>query len=83
VAGGGAGIGLAGRNDNGFDKLEHAMIAGLTVLGAGAGALTGTSSAGVAASEYSSIKRASRRVKATHLLFLFAILFFLIRPYPR
>ena len=40
-AGGGAGIGLAGRNDNSFEKLEHAMIAGLTVIGAGAGALTG------------------------------------------
>ena len=40
-AGAGAGIGLAGANDNGFDKLEHAATAGLTVIGAGAGALAG------------------------------------------
>jgi len=42
-AGGGAAIGLAGtKNDNsGFEKLDHAVTAGLTVLGAGAGALTG------------------------------------------
>ena len=41
-AGAGAAIGLAGSgNDNGFDKIDHAVTAGLTVLGAGAGALTG------------------------------------------
>ena len=40
-AGAGAGIGLAGRNDNGFEKLEHSVTAGLTVIGAGAGALAG------------------------------------------
>ncbi len=41
-AGAGAAIGAAGSsNDNGFDKIDHAVIAGLTVLGAGAGALTG------------------------------------------
>jgi hypothetical protein len=40
-AGAGAAIGLAGRDDNGFDKLENSITAGLAVLGAGAGALTG------------------------------------------
>ena len=40
-AGAGAGIALAGRNDQGFDKLENAVLAGFTVIGAGAGALTG------------------------------------------
>jgi|GEM_PF-563751 len=41
-AGAGAGIGLAGsRGDNGLDKIDHAVTAGLTVLGAGAGALAG------------------------------------------
>jgi hypothetical protein len=40
-AGAGAAIGLAGRNDNSFDKLENSITAGLAVLGAGAGALTG------------------------------------------
>src|SRR5262249_39777710 len=40
--GAGAAIGLAGSsNDNGFDKLDHAVTAGLTVLGAGAGAAVG------------------------------------------
>ena len=39
-AGAGAGIGVAGRGD-GFDKLENSVTAGLAVLGAGAGALTG------------------------------------------
>jgi len=39
-AGAGAAIGLAGRG-SGFDKLENAVTAGLAVLGAGAGALTG------------------------------------------
>ena len=42
-AGTGAVIGAVGSaNDNdGFDKLDHAVTAGLTVLGAGAGAITG------------------------------------------
>ena len=41
-AGAGAAIGLAGSsNDNGFDKIDHAVTAGLTVLGAGAGAAIG------------------------------------------
>lgn len=41
-AGAGAGIGLAGSGDpNGFEKIDHAVTAGLTVLGAGAGALAG------------------------------------------
>jgi hypothetical protein len=40
-AGAGAGIGLAGSNDDHFAKLDHAVTAGLAVLGAGAGALTG------------------------------------------
>lgn len=41
-AGTGAAIGAAGssRHDS-FDKLDHAVTAGLTVIGAGAGALTG------------------------------------------
>lgn len=41
-AGAGAAIGLAGSSQSdSFDKLDHAVTAGLTVLGAGAGALTG------------------------------------------
>ena len=41
-AGAGAAIGLAGSaNDNGFEKIDHAVTAGLTVLGAGAGAAIG------------------------------------------
>jgi hypothetical protein len=41
-AGAGAAIGLAGSGgNNGFEKIDHAVTAGLTVLGAGAGALTG------------------------------------------
>ena len=40
-AGAGAGIGLAGSNDDHFAKIDHAVTAGLAVLGAGAGALTG------------------------------------------
>ncbi len=40
-AGAGAGIGLAGSNNDGFAKIDHAVTAGLAVLGAGAGALTG------------------------------------------
>jgi hypothetical protein len=42
-AGAGAAIGLAGSaNDNsGFEKIDHAVTAGLTVLGAGAGAAVG------------------------------------------
>jgi hypothetical protein len=42
-AGAGAAIGLAGdANDNsGFEKIDHAVTAGLTVLGAGAGAAIG------------------------------------------
>jgi hypothetical protein len=40
-AGAGAGIGLAGSNDDSFAKIDHAVTAGLAVLGAGAGALTG------------------------------------------
>ncbi|HMJ25410.1 MAG TPA: hypothetical protein VK475_06260 [Pyrinomonadaceae bacterium] len=41
-AGAGAAIGLAGSGgNNSFDKLDHAVTAGLAVLGAGAGALTG------------------------------------------
>src|SRR5437667_11418588 len=39
--GAGAGIGLAGRGNNGFNKIDNAVTAGFTVLGAGAGALTG------------------------------------------
>jgi len=43
AAGAGAGgvIGLAGRSDNGFEKVENAAAAGLAVVGAGAGALAG------------------------------------------
>ena len=40
-AGVGAGIGVAGSNDNSFANLDHAVTAGLAVLGAGAGALAG------------------------------------------
>jgi hypothetical protein len=42
-AGAGAAIGLAGdANDNaGFNKIDHAVTAGLTVVGAGAGAAIG------------------------------------------
>ena len=41
-AGAGAAVGAAGgANDNGFEKIDHAVTAGLTVLGAAAGALTG------------------------------------------
>jgi hypothetical protein len=41
-AGAGAAIGAAGSGrDNSFDKLDHAVTAGLTVIGAGAGAVTG------------------------------------------
>lgn len=42
-AGVGAGIGAAASsNDNsGFEKIDHAATAGLTIIGAGAGALTG------------------------------------------
>ena len=41
-AGAGAAIGLAGSGgNNGFDKIDHAITAGLTVLGAGAGAAVG------------------------------------------
>ena len=40
-AGAGAAIGVAGSNDDSFAKLDHAVTAGLTVLGAGAGALVG------------------------------------------
>ena len=42
-AGAGAGIGAAGasNDNNGFDKIDHAVIAGLAVLGAGVGAMTG------------------------------------------
>ena len=40
-AGAGAAIGLAGTRNDGFVKLDHAVTAGLAVLGAGAGALTG------------------------------------------
>ena len=39
-AGAGAGIALAGRGE-GYDKLENLVLAGFTVIGAGAGALTG------------------------------------------
>ncbi|MGI9166093.1 MAG: hypothetical protein ACR2G5_06875 [Pyrinomonadaceae bacterium] len=39
-AGAGAGIGAAGapNNDNGFEKIDNAVTAGLTVIGAGLGA---------------------------------------------
>jgi hypothetical protein len=41
-AGAGAAIGLAGSSQSdGFDKIDHAVTAGLTVVGAGVGALTG------------------------------------------
>jgi len=40
-AGAGAAIGLAGSNDDSFANLDHAVTAGLTVLGAGAGAVAG------------------------------------------
>ena len=41
-AGAGAAIGAAGGSGNdSFDKIDHAVTAGLTVIGAGAGALTG------------------------------------------
>ncbi len=40
-AGAGAAIGLAGKKDDGFSKLENAVTAGFAVIGAGAGALTG------------------------------------------
>ncbi|HXD33830.1 MAG TPA: hypothetical protein VN643_22110 [Pyrinomonadaceae bacterium] len=40
-AGGGLALGLAGRGDDGFVKLERAFTAGFTVIGAGAGAATG------------------------------------------
>jgi hypothetical protein len=41
-AGAGAAIGLAGSGgNNSFDKIDHAVTAGLTVLGAGAGAAVG------------------------------------------
>lgn len=41
-AGAGAAVGAAGSSsDDGFDKLDKAVTAGLTVIGAGAGALTG------------------------------------------
>lgn len=42
-AGAGAAIGAAGaaNDDNGFEKIDHAVTAGLTVIGAGLGALTG------------------------------------------
>ena len=41
-AGAGAGLGAAGSSgDEGFDKLDKAFTAGLTVIGAGVGALTG------------------------------------------
>ena len=41
-AGAGAVIGAAGgSNNNGFDKIDQAVTAGLTVLGAGVGAITG------------------------------------------
>ena len=42
-AGAGAAIGAGGAasNDDGFEKIEHAVTAGLAVIGAGLGALTG------------------------------------------
>jgi hypothetical protein len=41
-AGAGAAIGgAASSQSDGFDKIDHAVIAGLTVVGAGVGALTG------------------------------------------
>ena len=40
-AGAGAVIGVAGSREDHFAKLDHAVTAGLTVLGAGAGAIAG------------------------------------------
>lgn len=40
-AGVGLGVGLSGRSNDGFEKIDNAATAGLTVLGAGAGALLG------------------------------------------
>jgi len=41
-AGAGAAVGAAGSSrDDSFDKLDHAVTAGLTVIGAGVGAITG------------------------------------------
>ena len=40
-AGAGAAIGAAGGGDDSFDKIDHAVTAGLTVVGAGSGGLTG------------------------------------------
>ena len=42
-AGAGAALGAAGsaNDDNGFDKIDHAIIAGLVVVGAVAGSVTG------------------------------------------
>ena len=43
-AGAGAAVGIAGdasNNDDGFEKLDNTIAAGVTVLGAGVGALTG------------------------------------------
>jgi hypothetical protein len=40
-AGAGAAVGAAGSNDDTFDKVNHAATAGLAVVGAGVGALTG------------------------------------------
>ena len=40
-AGAGAVIGLAGRSDDGFEKIENIATAGFAVLGGAAGALTG------------------------------------------
>jgi small nuclear ribonucleoprotein (snRNP)-like protein len=41
-AGAGAAVGAAGEsNDSGFEKIDHAVTAGLTVVGAGVGALAG------------------------------------------
>ena len=40
-AGAGAALGAIGSNDSSFDKLDHAVTAGLTVVGAIAGTVTG------------------------------------------
>ena len=40
-AGAGAALGVIGSNDSGFDKVNHAVTAGLTVVGAFVGAATG------------------------------------------
>jgi small nuclear ribonucleoprotein (snRNP)-like protein len=43
-AGAGAAVGIAGdasNNDDGFEKIDNSIAAGITVLGAGVGALTG------------------------------------------